>query len=108
MSKTHTYFAPQSFAGLCIEFSEGGLLTIDSVHGDDGSLVVTVADNGVGITAATLEKLFSYGFTTKSDGHGFGLHASALAAQEMGGSLKAYSDGENRGAAFVLSLPSAS
>jgi signal transduction histidine kinase len=88
--------------------TEDRVLTIDSVHGDDGSLVVTVTDNGVGITAATLEKLFSYGFTTKSDGHGFGLHASALAAQEMGGSLKAYSDGENRGAAFVLSLPSAS
>jgi C4-dicarboxylate-specific signal transduction histidine kinase len=87
--------------------TEDRVLTIDSVHGDDGALVVTVADNGVGITAATLEKLFSYGFTTKSDGHGFGLHASALAAQEMGGSLKAFSDGENRGAAFVLSLPSA-
>ena len=83
-------------------------VTIDSIHGEDGSLVVKVADSGVGITAATLEKLFSYGFTTKSDGHGFGLHASALAAQEMGGSLKAFSDGENRGAVFVLSLPSAS
>lgn len=88
--------------------TEGRRVTIDSVHGEDGALVIRVGDNGVGITAATLEKLFSYGFTTKSDGHGFGLHASALAAQEMGGSLKAFSDGENRGAAFVLSLPRAS
>lgn len=90
---------------LAVAHAKGRLLKIDSSLGEDGVLIVKVADNGAGMAVATLEKLFSYGFTTKIKGHGFGLHASALAAQEMGGSLKAFSDGENQGALFVLSLP---
>jgi signal transduction histidine kinase len=71
----------------------------------DGGLEITVSDNGLGIAAQHMPRLFTYGFTTKADGHGFGLHASALAAQEMGGSLEAFSAGTGQGAAFVLRLP---
>ncbi len=66
---------------------------------------VSVLDNGVGIPTEHLDRIFQHGFTTRSDGHGFGLHGGALAAQEMGGSLTVRSDGPGRGAAFTLELP---
>ena len=44
-------------------------------------------------------------FTTRKEGHGFGLHSGALAAKEMGGSLTVHSDGPGQGAAFTLELP---
>ena len=72
----------------------------------DGDVaVVEISDNGVGISAADLPRIFEHGFTTKSHGHGFGLHISALAAAELGGSLVAHSDGPDRGATFTLTLP---
>ena len=49
-------------------------------------------------------RLFEFGFTTKKDGHGFGLHTSAILAKELGGELVAHSDGPNRGARFTLRL----
>lgn len=66
---------------------------------------IIIEDNGVGIESENLTKIFSFGFTTKIKGHGFGLHSSALAAKEMGGELQAYSDGLGRGAKFILFLP---
>jgi PAS domain S-box-containing protein len=66
---------------------------------------VDVRDNGMGISKEDLTSVFQYGFTTKKDGHGFGLHNSALAAQAMGGSLTAHSDGPGQGATFALVLP---
>ncbi len=64
-----------------------------------------VRDNGMGISPENLQRIFSFGFTTKKEGHGFGLHNSALAAREMGGQLFARSDGPGLGAEFVLRLP---
>ncbi len=66
---------------------------------------ISVLDNGVGIPAANLTKIFGHGFTTRKTGHGFGLHSGALAAQQMGGSLLAQSEGANCGACFTLQLP---
>jgi PAS domain S-box-containing protein len=66
---------------------------------------ITVSDNGIGIPPENLTCIFAHGFTTKTNGHGFGLHSSALAAKELGGSLSAYSDGPGRGATFILELP---
>jgi signal transduction histidine kinase len=73
-------------------------------HGES-RLRIEVADNGVGIPQENLTKIFSHGFTTKQGGHGFGLHGSALAANEMGGSLTVYSGGLEQGATFTLELP---
>jgi signal transduction histidine kinase len=64
-----------------------------------------VIDNGCGIAPENLTRIFSYGFTTRQDGHGFGLHSAANAAKEMGGALKAFSDGPGSGATFALELP---
>jgi PAS domain S-box-containing protein len=66
---------------------------------------ITIADNGVGIAPEHLTRIFNHGFTTKKDGHGFGLHSGANAAKEMGGTLTAHSDGPGTGAAFSLELP---
>ena len=72
---------------------------------DADHVAVIVEDNGIGIAPENLSRVFQYGFTTKKNGHGFGLHSSALAAEELGGSLTAHSDGPGRGAMFTLELP---
>ncbi|WP_343211089.1 ATP-binding protein [Archangium violaceum] len=67
---------------------------------------IEVRDNGMGISQGMLTRIFQYGFTTRrDDGHGFGLHSSSLAAQELGGSLTVHSEGPGRGATFTLELP---
>jgi signal transduction histidine kinase/streptogramin lyase len=72
---------------------------------DEAAVEIVVADNGGGIAPENLERIFHFGFTTKKEGHGFGLHSSVLTAKEMGGELKAFSDGVGRGATFILRLP---
>jgi PAS domain S-box-containing protein len=71
----------------------------------DESVLISVIDTGVGIPKENLERIFNHGFTTRKDGHGFGLHSSALAAKELGGSLVAESAGPGQGATFTLTLP---
>ena len=66
---------------------------------------VEVTDNGIGMSPEVRARLFSHGFTTRKDGHGFGLHSAALAAKELGGELTANSDGLGFGATFVLEMP---
>ena len=66
---------------------------------------IHVEDNGTGIAPEHRERLFRLGFTTKHDGNGIGLHASAIAAQQLGGALSCHSDGPDQGATFTLELP---
>jgi PAS domain S-box-containing protein len=75
------------------------------VANGNGRINISVIDNGVGITAENLTRIFNHGFSTRKSGHGFGLHNGALAAKEMGGSLAAFSEGPERGATFTLELP---
>jgi PAS domain S-box-containing protein len=70
-----------------------------------GLLLLQVTDNGIGITQENLTRVFTQGFTTKKEGHGFGLHISALAAEEMKGRLTCASPGPGQGATFTLELP---
>lgn len=72
-----------------------------------GLIQISVADNGMGIAAENLTRMFAQGFSTRKGGHGFGLHSSVLAAQEMGGKLAVSSDGVGKGATFTLEIPSA-
>ena len=71
---------------------------------DDG-VQIAVSDNGIGIPAENLARIFNHGFTTRKGGHGFGLHSGALAAREIGGSLTVHSAGAGQGATFTLKLP---
>jgi signal transduction histidine kinase len=68
-------------------------------------VAIAVIDNGVGIQAENMTRIFSHGFTTRAGGHGFGLHSAALTAQELKGSLRVASDGPGCGATFTLELP---
>lgn len=72
---------------------------------DESRIAIRVADNGIGIPPENLIRIFSHGFTTKKNGHGFGLHSGALAAKQLGGSLTAESGGSNAGATFTLEIP---
>ena len=80
-------------------------LTVSIRRREPGRVVVCVRDNGIGISAENLTRIFNHGFTTKRDGHGFGLHSGLQAARELGGRLCATSDGIGRGATFCLELP---
>lgn len=71
----------------------------------DRQVRFTVEDTGIGIPREDLPKIFRYGFTTREHGHGFGLHASALFASELGGTIQGESQGPGRGARFTLALP---
>ena len=71
----------------------------------DDRVQIQVTDSGIGLPHENLTRIFAHGFTTKEGGHGFGLHSGALAAQQMGGSLRAESDGPGCGATFTLELP---
>ena len=75
-----------------------GLASPDTVR-------IVVSDNGIGIPPENITKIFNHGFTTKKNGHGFGLHSGANAAKEMGGSITAHSDGHGKGAEFTLLIP---
>ena len=80
-------------------------ITVSVNPNGNNRVKIVVKDEGCGIAPDNLTRIFSHGFTTKTDGHGFGLHIGALAAQEMGGSLLAESDGPGHGASFILELP---
>jgi sensor domain CHASE-containing protein len=81
-------------------------IALTRAPGPEGDVLrVTVEDNGVGISAENLPKIFNLGFSTRPGGHGFGLHSAANLAREMGGSLTAASEGPGRGAAFTLEVP---
>ena len=80
---------------------EGTKRVIIRLSQDDKDWVqLDVTDNGIGIAPEVQAKLFQFGFTTKLNGHGIGLHASILAAKEMGGSLTGSSKGLGTGATF--------
>lgn len=80
-------------------------LTFKIVPLPDHQVGIQVCDNGQGIALENVNRIFQHGFTTKRDGHGFGLHSSANAAREMRGNLSVQSNGLGSGATFTLELP---
>jgi PAS domain S-box-containing protein len=93
-------------AKYALDGATGERRVVVRIHsGESGFLQISICDSGVGIPAENLPRIFEHGFTTRKDGHGFGLHSSALAARELGGTLQAESKGPGQGAAFVLTIP---
>ncbi len=75
------------------------------ITSDEERVCIRVSDNGVGIPAENLTRIFNHGFTTRANGHGFGLHSGGLTAQELGGAIFVVSDGAGKGAEFTVELP---
>ena len=88
-----------------LELVDGPRRLVIRLEADEQKVYFDVEDNGTGIHADHLDKLFQHGFSTKPNGHGFGLHTSAIAARTMNGTLEAHSDGPGRGARARLTLP---
>lgn len=72
---------------------------------DEEWVYLSISDNGAGIEKENLGKIFTQKFTTKKNGHGFGLHSSANYMAEMGGKITVESDGKEKGATFTLIFP---
>jgi C4-dicarboxylate-specific signal transduction histidine kinase len=82
-----------------------GRIDISVVPSGEAHFWIKVSDNGIGVDPAAQCQIFSHGYTTKSEGHGFGLHHSANSASEMGGRLWVQSEGSGCGSTFILELP---
>ncbi len=80
-------------------------IKLRTLENDPSSFTIQVIDNGVGILMENFNKIFTFGFTTKKEGHGFGLHSSANAIHELGGKMSVDSKGPNEGATFTITLP---
>lgn len=72
--------------------------------GDPKRAVIRVADSGIGIRPEDMPSMFHSGFTTKSDGHGLGLHSFLNFLNENNGSIKVSSPGSDQGAEFLLEI----
>ncbi len=70
----------------------------------DNVVRLKIEDTGIGIQPEDLIKVFTHGFTTRKNGHEFGLHSCANYMSEMNGKIRAESDGENQGARFIWNL----
>ena len=86
---------------------EGRIIVTGAISRRDGQAFVElqVQDNGAGIDAADLDRIFTRGFSTKPDHTGIGLHWSANRIAALHGKISAESPGPGRGATFHLLLP---
>ena len=84
----------------------GGQLTIRSLKGEDGQLLISVSDTGVGLPGEQAEQIFNAFFSTKAQGTGMGLSISRSIIESHGGRLWATSNSEG-GATFNFTLPAA-
>lgn len=66
---------------------------------------LSVADNGCGFSEEEKKNFFTFGYTTKNTGSGFGLHTCANYLKANNGSIEASSKGPGQGATFVVRLP---
>ncbi|NJC88482.1 MAG: PAS domain S-box protein [Desulfuromonas sp.] len=81
-----------------------GTISIETRRDDEDHIMITIADTGKGIPAATLEKIFNPFFTTKSKGTGLGLSICKRLVEQHGGQIQVESQVEH-GTTFVITLP---
>jgi signal transduction histidine kinase len=82
----------------------GGELKIKTELGQEGSVLISVSDTGVGLPAENINEIFNAFFTTKPEGSGMGLAISRSIIESHGGRLWATGN-DGRGATFQLTLP---
>jgi len=80
-------------------------LSVELGECDSNSVFVRIGDTGVGIAPEDVCQLFTHGFTTKAEGHGFGLHYCAETTHQLGGKITVNSPGLGRGTVFTLTFP---
>jgi PAS domain S-box-containing protein len=83
----------------------GGQLTIRSLRGESGQLLISVSDTGMGLPPDQADQIFNAFFSTKAQGTGMGLSISRSIIESHGGRLWATSN-SGRGATFNFTLPS--
>ncbi|MBF0432925.1 MAG: HAMP domain-containing protein [Fibrobacteria bacterium] len=76
-----------------------------SLTQEESRVILKIRDTGCGLSKKELEKVFVHGYSTKKSGHGFGLHSCANYMTEMRGDMYAESEGQGKGATFVLRFP---
>ncbi|RJX18334.1 MAG: sensor histidine kinase [Desulfobulbus sp.] len=83
-------------------------LTVATAQSDDAApeVILSVKDTGCGFTAEEEKHFFTFGYSTKNRGTGFGLHSSANYLIANNGTIEARSDGYGKGAEFIIRLPS--
>jgi PAS domain S-box-containing protein len=82
----------------------GGELRITSKRTEDGQLMISVSDSGIGLPQEKPDRIFQAFFTTKAQGTGMGLSISRAIVESHSGRLWASSN-TGRGATFHFSLP---
>jgi PAS domain S-box-containing protein len=82
----------------------GGVLTVKTQLGENGQLLISVSDTGVGLPKEKTEQIFDTFFTTKPQGSGMGLSISRSIVEAHGGCLWATAN-NGRGATFHFTLP---
>ena len=88
----------------CIESGSGDLVTLRS-QGTPDEIVLTVEDNGIGMSDEIQSRLFTRFFSTKATGGtGLGLAVVKKIAEEHGGTLRVKSE-VDEGAEFHIRLP---
>jgi signal transduction histidine kinase len=84
----------------------GGVLTVKTQLGENGQLLISVSDTGVGLPKDKIEQIFDAFVTTKPQGSGMGLSISRSIVESHGGHLWATAN-NGRGATFHFTLPTA-
>jgi PAS domain S-box-containing protein len=81
-----------------------GELSIRLQQAENGQVLVSVSDTGIGLPAQQTDQIFNAFFTTKAQGTGMGLSISRSIIESHGGRLWA-GDNPPRGASFYITLP---
>ena len=84
----------------------GGTVEID-LASVNGHAMLTVSDDGCGMTPEIKQHLFEPFFTRRRDGQGTGLGLSITyqIVQEHGGEIEPHSEGPGKGSTFVVRIP---
>ncbi len=85
---------------------EERILILETGESEEGAIFCRIIDQGIGMGPDIMDRIFSHGFTTKKDGHGFGLASCAKAMEEMKGRIEVESEGPGMGSCFSLYFPS--
>jgi signal transduction histidine kinase len=83
-----------------------GVVTVKSLLGEDGQIMISVNDTGPGLPVGKADRIFDAFFTEKPQGSGMGLAISKSIVESHGGRIWANGDG-GRGATFHFTLPAA-